>query len=68
MASVRLAEASPESVVTLTQSLSARLLLPSLFAECCKVVGATACVALLPICQALGRGMGITTFVAVCVG
>ena len=60
--------ASLGSVVTSVQSLFASLLLSSLFAECSEVVEAAAWIALLSICQALGRGMGLATFVAVDVG
>ena len=66
-ASVMLVLASPVSVVTSVWSLFAGLLLSSLLAECCEMVGATTCIALLSICWALGRGMGITTFVEVSV-
>ena len=68
VASAMLALASLGSVVTSAWSLSAGLSLSSLLAECSEMVGATACVALLSIYQALGRGMGIATFVAVSVG
>ena len=59
---------SPGSVATLEQSLSTGLSLSSLFTQCHKVVGATAYVALLSICWALGGGVGITTIVAASMG
>ena len=65
VASTMLALASPGGVVTSAQSLFSSLLLSSLFAECSEMVGAAMHVALLSICWALGRGMGIATLVAV---
>ena len=68
VASTMFAVVSLGSVVTLVLSLSVGLSPSSLFAECCKMVGAATCVALKSICQALGRGMVIATFVAASVG
>ena len=68
VASTMLALASLGSVVTSVQSLLASVSPSSLFAEGSKVVGAATCIALLSICWALGRGMGIATLVAACVG
>ena len=68
MTSVMLAVTSLGSVVTLVWSLSAGLSPSSQLAECCEMVGAATFIALLSICWALGRGMGIAKFVAVSMG
>ena len=68
VASAMLALAFLGSVVTSVWRLFASLLPLSLLAECSEMVGASACIALLSICWALGRGMGIATLVAAVVG
>ena len=68
VASMVLALASLGSAVTLAWSLFASLLSSPLFTECSKVIYAAACIALLSICWAFGRWMGIATLVATGVG
>ena len=68
VASLVFALASPGSIVTLMWSFFVSWSSSPLFAECNKVIQVTTCIALLSICWALGRWMGIATIVAAGVG
>ena len=66
--SMMFAVVSLGDVVTSVLSLSTGLSPSSLLTECHKMIGATACIALLSLPWTPGRGMGVTTFVAVSMG